>query len=267
MPPSAGQGEGRRAEGSSSSTDLTALGSETGGCRACPAAAPPPWGGQGGWAAPTSPRGPSLAPESVVGSSVAEESHTSPVSASRNPQAVQWLHSSRTQPFLCPFLAVAPICLNLEGAVLVLQQPGRGCSSLCPAPAPAAPLWDVGGARGQLCPGQGVKLGPGGLGDSSATRLVPPTPAAGVWGPPGPELCHCREEPPATLCAVPRHIGLPWGGIATLSRGTGAVASPGHCPRVSPFPLLLFPPGLLDPGSELVLRVIRPGWAVPRGWQ
>lgn len=93
------------------------------------AAAPPPtgWAGLG---AATTPRRLSLAPAPL--SSVTEGSHNCPVSVPLGPQAVQWLYSCRTQPFLCPFLAVVQICLNLEGALLALQQPGRECWSLAP---------------------------------------------------------------------------------------------------------------------------------------
>lgn len=113
MPHSAGQGEwgeGRRAEGSSS-TDLTALGSETGACRACPCS---PCcccstSHRLGWGvgAATTPRRLSLAPAPM--SSLTEGSHNCPVSVPLGPQAVQWLYSCRTQPFLCPFLAVVQI--------------------------------------------------------------------------------------------------------------------------------------------------------------
>ncbi|XP_014740262.1 PREDICTED: acyl-CoA-binding domain-containing protein 4 [Sturnus vulgaris] len=94
VPHSAGQGEqgeGRRAEGSSS-TNLTALGSETGGCRACPCNPSCCCPSHGlGWrvGAATTRRGPSLAPAPT--SSVAEGSPKSPISAPFGPQAVQWL--------------------------------------------------------------------------------------------------------------------------------------------------------------------------------
>lgn len=148
-----------------------------------------------------------------------------------------------------------------------MQVPGSPCPAPAPGPTTSPVPLDVGGARGELCPGgQGVVLGP-----------VPRRP----WGQPVPAVpltcCHpprllvagdhqasrCTEEPPATLCAVPRHTGLPWGGIATLSHGTGAITPPGHSPPVSPFPLLLFPSGLPDLGSEVVPKPLRPGWAVP----
>ncbi|XP_042635878.1 acyl-CoA-binding domain-containing protein 4 isoform X3 [Catharus ustulatus] len=113
VPHSAGQGEwgeGRRAEGSSS-TDLTALGSETGACRACPCS---PCcccstSHRLGWGvgAATTPRRLSLAPAPM--SSLTEGSYNCPVSVPLGPQAVQWLYSCRTQPFLCPFLAVVQI--------------------------------------------------------------------------------------------------------------------------------------------------------------
>uniref|UniRef100_A0A803W944 Acyl-CoA binding domain containing 4 n=1 Tax=Ficedula albicollis TaxID=59894 RepID=A0A803W944_FICAL len=142
VPHSAGQGErgeGRRAEGSSS-TDLTALGSERGGCRARPCAlcccCPTSWAGLGwSWGLPPPPgdRVWLQHPTSLA----AEGSHKRPVSAPLGPQAVQWLYSCRTQPFLCPFPAVVQICLNLGNALLALQQPGREC---CWCLAPRAQL-------------------------------------------------------------------------------------------------------------------------------
>ncbi|XP_030919479.1 acyl-CoA-binding domain-containing protein 4 [Geospiza fortis] len=174
-PLSAGQGErgeGRRAEGSSS-TDLPALGSNTGGCRACPCApsccCPPPWAGLGGGT------GLSLAPAPIVGCSVAEGSHKCPVSAS-------------------PGSSAPPLPIPCSGTEL---SEFGGCRALVPR-AQLLPLvlrvWVVPRVS---CAQQGRgEAGPCAL--EALGTAVPLT-----WAPPGLELCHC------TLCAVPRHSRLP----------------------------------------------------------
>lgn len=219
VPRRAGQderGEGTRAEGSSSS-DLPALASATGGCRARPCAPSccsrtsrgtgGPWGG--------GDRGCHHRQGTEFGSSTRgwvirswKKSQMSHLCLPLVPRQLSGFNPPGHSPSFAHSLHEI---WGRRGGPSAARQ-GMQVPALClwMWVVPGVPWWPW----GQQCHSPG------------ATHTT-----NGVWGP-GRSLL-----PPSVL---------PWGGTATFTRGTGAIASPGHSPPVSPFPLFPFPSLALD---------------------